>query len=170
MMVFRGQQKPNTLLRTMELFSGCTATQLSRISSLTVLVDARQGTVLAEEGKPGREFFIIADGTATVFRSGVRLAVLGPGSFFGEMALLDGGCRTATVVADTDLSLFVFSPAEFRSLQDVAPLVAHRMLTTMGRRLRLTYDLLDSESYSAPWLTELADEALHRQAQQLVIP
>ena len=169
-MVFRGQQKPDRLLRTMELFSGCTATQLNRISSLTVLVDSRQGTVLAEEGKPGREFFIIAEGTATVFRSGVRLAVLGPGSFFGEMALLDGGSRTATVVADTDLSLFVFSPAEFRSLQDVAPLVAHRMLTTMGRRFRLTYDRLDSESYSAPWLTEFAEEALQRQAQQLVIP
>ena len=119
-----------------------------------------KGSVLAEEGKPGREFFIIADGTATVSRSGVRLADLEAGSFFGEMALLDGGCRTATVVADTDLSLFVFSPAEFRSLEEVAPVVALRMLTAMGKRFRLTYDRLDSEPYSAPWSTEFAERGV----------
>jgi len=170
MIAFRARQEPFTPLRSMKLFSGCTTSELNRISSLTVLVDADRGRVLAEEGKPGREFFIIADGTATVSRSGVRLAVLGPGSFFGEMALLDGGCRTATVVADTDLSLFVFSPAEFRSLEDIAPAVARRMLTAMGKRLRLTYDLLDSEPYSSPWSTEPAEDAHHPEAQEVVIP
>ena len=168
-MMFHDKQEPFTPLRTMKLFSGCTTAELNHISSLTVLVDVGKGSVLAEEGKLGREFFIIADGTATVSRSGVRLAVLGAGSFFGEMALLDGGCRTATVVADTDLSLFVFSPAEFRSLEEVAPVVALRMLTAMGKRLRLTYDRLDSEPYSAPWSTEFADEALPPEAQASVL-
>ncbi len=164
-MMFRDQQQPFTPLRSMKLFSGCTTSELNHISSLTVLVDVRQGSVLAEEGRPGREFFIIADGTATVSRGGVRLADLEAGSFFGEMALLDGGCRTATVVADTDLSLFVFSPAEFRSLEEVAPVVALRMLTAMGKRFRLTYDRLDSEPYSAPWSTEFAGEASPPEAQ-----
>ena len=159
MTVFRRRQTPFTPLRSMKLFSGCTTSELNRISSLTMLVEVKQGTALAEEGSPGREFFIIAEGTATVSRRGLKLAELKPGSFFGEMALLDGGFRTATVVADTDLSVFVFSPAEFRSLQNVAPTVARRMLAEMGSRLRLTDDLLDAESSSPAFQTRRSAEA-----------
>lgn len=159
MMAIRRMQKPFTPLRNMKLFSGCTTSELNRISALTMLVEVKRGHVLAEEGKPGREFFIIAEGTATVSRRGLKLADLKPGSFFGEMALLDGGFRTATVVADTDLSIFVFSPAEFRSLQNVAPTVARRMLAEMGKRLRLTDDLLDAGSSSPAWQTRRPEKA-----------
>ena len=67
---------------------------------------------------------------------GLTLAVLGPGSFFGELALLDGGNRTATVVADTDLTVLVLSRREFRSLQSTAPSVAYKLLVELGARLR----------------------------------
>ncbi len=141
-MAFTRRQKPVALLKEMKLFSSCTTPELKRILSLTVTSEVPRGRVLAEEDTPGREFFIIAEGTATVSRRGRWLADLESGSFFGEMALLDGGRRTATVVADTDLSVLVFSPAEFRALQAFAPTVAHNMLAEMGRRLRLANELV----------------------------
>jgi len=169
-MTLRRMHKTITPLRSLKLFSGCTAAELKRISGLTMLVRARQGVTLAKEGEPGREFFVIAMGTATVSRCGVPLARLDAGSFFGETALLDGGCRTATVVADTDLSLFAFSPAEFRALQNVAPTVAHRMLAEMGKRLRVTDELLEAESSAASWRTRFAEKALDSLTQELVFP
>jgi len=170
MTVFRRRQRPFTTLRSLKLFAGCTTSELNRISSLTMEVEVRQGTVLAEEGSPGREFFIITEGTATVSRGGLRLADLEAGSFFGETALLDGGCRTATVSADTDLTLFIFSPAEFRALQNIAPTVTHRMLTEMGRRLRVTDQLLEAESPRSSASTGRPVEASGSGTHEMVLP
>ncbi len=83
------------------------------------------------------------EGTATASRNGLTLATLGPGSFFGELALLDGGNRTATIVADSDMGLLVLSRREFKSLQLTVPSVAFKLLTEMGARLRSTDGLLD---------------------------
>ncbi len=124
------------LLRGVSLFSGCTKRELTEIESLTSMIDVTKGTEVATFGTPGQEFFIIVDGSATASRNGLTLAVLGPGSFFGELALLDGGERTATVVADTDLTLLVLSRREFRSLQSTAPSVAYKLLVELGTRLR----------------------------------
>ncbi len=131
------------LLRAVNLFSSCTHRELTRIESLTTLIDVPAGTVLTEQGAPGEEFFVVVEGTATVSRNGRTLATLEPGSFFGEMALLDGGDRTATVVADTDMGLLVLSRREFKSLQLTVPSVAFKLLTEMGARLRSTDGLLD---------------------------
>src|ERR1700676_1326557 len=87
------------LLRGIGLFSSCHWSELSRIGSLSTMVEVPQGTVLVQEGRPGREFFVVVDGAATASRRGVWLADFHAGSFFGELALLDGGVRTATVVA-----------------------------------------------------------------------
>jgi len=124
------------LLRGVPLFSGCTKRELTEIEGLTSMIDVAEGTEVATFGTPGLEFFIIVDGWATATRNGLTLAVLGPGSFFGELALLDGGDRTATVVADTDLTLLVLSRREFRSLQSTAPSVAYKLLVELGTRLR----------------------------------
>jgi CRP/FNR family cyclic AMP-dependent transcriptional regulator len=114
------------LLRGVRLFSNCTRDELRRIESLTSVLELPRGTVLAEQGTIGHEFFVIAEGSASASRSGKRLARLDPGSFFGELALLDGGERTATVTADTEISLIVLSRSEFLSLQSSAPSVAYK--------------------------------------------
>jgi CRP-like cAMP-binding protein len=124
------------LLRGVQLFVGCSTAELGKIATLTTEYDAKAGQVLTERGDPGLEFFIIVAGEATATRQGVHLATLGPGSFFGELALLDGGTRTATVVADTDMRLLVLSRGEFNGLTQLAPTVSSKMLVELGARLR----------------------------------
>lgn len=131
------------LLRGVQLFAGCSTAELGRIASLTTEYHAKAGEVLTETGEPGLEFFIIIEGKAIATREGVHLATLGPGSFFGELALLDGGKRTATVVAETDMRLLVLSRREFNGLHHVAPSVSNKMLVELGARLRKADDKLD---------------------------
>ncbi len=131
------------LLRGVGLFSGCSNTELNRIGSLMTMVELVQGSVLVEQGTPGLEFFVVVEGSATASRNGLQLAVLEPGSFFGELALLDGGERTATVVAATDMKLLVLTRHEFMSLQSSAPSVAYKMLAELGSRLRKADAMLD---------------------------
>jgi CRP-like cAMP-binding protein len=134
------------LLGRLNLFSSCNKAELSRIESLSTMIKVQQGTVLTREGRTGLEFFVIAEGTATASRHGQWLADFSAGSFFGEVALLDRHQRTATVVADTDMSLLVLSRIEFNSLQDSAPMVWSKMLAEMAVRLRRIDALLDEES------------------------
>jgi CRP-like cAMP-binding protein len=144
------------VLRSMRLFSGCNKEQLRHIRSLTTMMRMPRGTVLIAEDTPGQEFFIVVEGTATASRHGWWLADFGPGSFFGELALLDHGQRTATVVAATEMCVLVISRVEFWSLQGSAPSFAHKLLVELGVRLRRTDDLLDEESASAWSLRPLA--------------
>ena len=79
------------------------------------------GRVLARQGAVGREFMVIERGTATVRRDDAVIALLGPGDFFGEVALVTGAPRTATVTADSDMTLHVFGRGEFSTLLDAVP-------------------------------------------------
>ena len=99
-------------------------------------VTVKAGRVLVEEGKPGHEFFLIVSGTATVKRGGRKIATLGPGQYFGELALLDREPRSATVVADTEMDLVVLGQREFAGVIDAVPTMAHKLLGSMARRLR----------------------------------
>jgi CRP-like cAMP-binding protein len=139
-------------LRATKLFAGCNRDELRRIGSLTTMIEMKQGTVLIEEDTAGLEFFVVIKGRATATRDGLWLAEFGPGSFFGELALLDRGLRTATIVADTDMSLFVLSRAEFCSVRGSTPSVAYTMSVELSRRIRRTNELLDQESVCAPSL------------------
>jgi voltage-gated potassium channel len=94
------------------------------------------GRVLTHFNEVGREFFVITSGSASVTRGDEVLAHVGRGSFFGEMALLDGGRRTATVAADTTMEAFVLSEHEFTALLRQSPTVAHNLLRAMSQRLR----------------------------------
>ncbi len=139
------------LLHNVWLFSACSRAELSRISSISTPLNAKAGQVLATEGQPGREFFVIVEGTAEVFVGGNKVGDLGPGSFFGEMALLDGGPRTATVTAATPMSLLILSRGEFDDLIDAGmPSVARKMLTAVGERLRSMDDRLAGRAESVP--------------------
>ena len=131
------------LLRRVDLFSTCNNAELGRIASLTTELAVEAGQVLTKRGDIALEFFVIVEGKATASRKGVELATLGPGSFFGELALLDGGKRTATVVAQTDMRLLVLSRREFPSLYRLNPSVAGKIIGELGARLRKTDELLD---------------------------
>jgi CRP/FNR family transcriptional regulator, cyclic AMP receptor protein len=137
------------LLKGVDLLSGCSADELRRIASLTTEFDAPAGQVLARQGEMGMEFFIIVSGLARASRNGVELAALEPTSFFGELALLDGGERTATVVAETDLHLLVLSRGEFKELCRSYPSVANKMLVELGARLRKADEILGGSQVAA---------------------
>ncbi len=123
-------------LRRVPLFEGCSDADLARIARASDEIAVPTGYVLVHEGDWGEEAFVIADGEAEVAVDGRQLAVLGPGSVVGEMAVLDGGPRTATVAAVTPLRLFAFDSSVFTTLLDNVPLVARRVLSGMSHRLR----------------------------------
>ena len=106
------------------------------MSGLTTALTIPAGKVVTSEGQPGREFVVILEGKATVSINGTEIATLGRGDFFGEIALLDGGPRTATVVADTDLVARVISYAEFSQMLEDVPTMARKLLVGVAARLR----------------------------------
>ena len=124
------------LLAAVGLFSGCTKKELQKIAPLTDIVVAKPGEVLAREGKPGEELFVIASGSARVTLRGDQIATLYPGDAFGEMALLSRGPRSATVTAQTPMTLYVLGPREFATLLDDVPQVGRKILKAMASRLR----------------------------------
>jgi SAM-dependent methyltransferase len=121
-------------LRTSPLFANTSEVELSRIASLADELHVDAGERLTIEGEPGNTFMVIAKGTATVSRGGARLAALGPGSYFGEIALIEQGPRTATVTADSRMWLFVFDASGFASLMNGIPVVADEIFRALARR------------------------------------
>src|SRR4051794_1062590 len=111
------------LLGSVALFSTCAKHELRRIAALVDEIEVPKERTLTREGNPGREFFVVVQGSATARRGGRKVATIGPGSFFGELALLDQGPRAATVTADTDMQLLVLTSREFSSLLDEMPSV-----------------------------------------------
>jgi CRP-like cAMP-binding protein len=96
------------------------------------------GSTVIREGSRGARvlaFFVIAEGSASVLRNGDRQATLGPGDYFGEIALLRDVPRTATVVADTDLRCFAISAWEFKPFVEARPHVAWALLENLAERL-----------------------------------
>ena len=132
------------LLRQVDLFRSCTTRELGQIAALTTELEVTANSVLMRRGDLGKEFFVIVEGTATVTRESVELAKLSAGSFFGELALIDGGPRTATVVARTDMKVLVLSRHEFWSLLNSVPPVASKVVSELGSRLRMRDEMLDS--------------------------
>jgi CRP-like cAMP-binding protein len=125
------------LLKQVWLFERCTHKELVALARLATPVTVEQGRVLAKEGAPGREFMVVVEGSASATSDGEEVGKVGPGSFFGELALLDGGPRTATVRAETPMLVLVLDRSEFNSLVDRSiPSVARRMLVTLAERLR----------------------------------
>lgn len=132
---FKSNSKIDVLKRV-SLFSACSDKELGQVGSLVDETNASAGTVLTKEGSPGREFFAIIEGTAKVTLRDEELATLGPGSFFGEMSLLDQGPRTATVTATSDMRLYVLDARSFATLLDQHPAVARKILRGLAGRLR----------------------------------
>jgi CRP/FNR family cyclic AMP-dependent transcriptional regulator len=124
-------------LEEVGLLSGCTRRQLRAIARISEVIEVAEGTVLALSGQPGEEFFLILDGSARVDISSRKRIRLEPGQYFGEMSLLDGGPRSATVIAETPLRLLVIKRRDFTTLLREAPEVTQSLLTTLSRRVRV---------------------------------
>jgi CRP/FNR family transcriptional regulator, cyclic AMP receptor protein len=131
-----GSKSKAELLGNVRLFSTCNKRELGRIAALVDEVDAPKGKVLVRQGDPGSECFVIAEGKAKASIRGRGSEMLGPGSFFGEMSLLDQGPRSATVTAETDMHLLVLGSREFSALVNEVPAVAVRMMRGLAERLR----------------------------------
>ena len=123
-------------LQRVPLFSGFNEDELRRVAEHSRIVDAPGGTVITQIGDAGDSFFIIIDGTAAVRTPVGAGSQLHPGDCFGEMSLVDGEPRSATIVAATDLRLLVVDRSHFWRLLDETPELMRRILTILSRRVR----------------------------------
>ena len=123
-------------LAQVPLFSACSKKDLQLVAKRAEDVKVDAGKQLVSEGETGTEFFVVIDGNAVVSRRGQKVAELGPGGFFGELALLDKAPRNATVTAATPMELVVLGQREFAGLIDDVPEFAHKLLAGLARRLR----------------------------------
>lgn len=130
-------------LRSIPLLEDCSQNELSRVAAAARRVDAVAGETLTAEGEPGDTFYLIATGTATVTRGGARLASLGPGSFFGEIALIERGPRTATVTADSPMRMFELGADDFTTLMRDIPHVRSRIQVALSERRSRDSDSLE---------------------------
>ena len=136
-MLLRHQSDKVRLLETVPLFSGLSKRQLELIAGEGHERRVLHGRVIARQGSLGSEFFVIVEGRARVERDGRLIARLRTGDCFGEMSLIDGGLRSASVTAESDIAvLLVVSGSKFRGLIQDVPGLSLKLLTTLCKRLR----------------------------------
>jgi CRP/FNR family transcriptional regulator, cyclic AMP receptor protein len=123
-------------LQASPLLSDASRGELNRLVGLGTTLHVGAGRVLTSQGRRGREFFLVVSGVASCLVDGDRVAEFGPGDFFGELSLLTDNPRTATVIADTDMDLVVFSAQEFDHLLHGSPSVAAQMVDRLANRVR----------------------------------
>ena len=122
-------------VQSIPLFAGLSKGDQQVVAQYADEVDVDTGKVLAEEGRLAYEFFAIKAGTADVSLDGRHAAALGPGDFFGEIGLLGGDRRVASVVATTPMSLVVLTGSQLRAIDSRMPGVAERIRSAMAQRI-----------------------------------
>ena len=125
---------PNRL-RDIEMFRHLSKTELERVAGWLQAYSVPAGDLLVREGASAHEFFLIEDGEAAVLQDGERIAMLGPGDFFGEIGLLETDRRTASVVAATPMDVIVMFRPEFERMKVELPTVADRIHDAIRARL-----------------------------------
>jgi CRP/FNR family transcriptional regulator, cyclic AMP receptor protein len=123
-------------LKEVPIFESCSEKQFRSVARIARIFDVAANTVLARAGEPGDEFFLIIDGSARVDVSPKKHVLLRPGEFFGEMSILDGGPRSATVVAETPVRLLIISRRHFAALLKDVPGLTETLLVTLSKRVR----------------------------------
>jgi CRP/FNR family transcriptional regulator, cyclic AMP receptor protein len=123
------------MIKHVPLFERCSKKNLQQVASIADEIDVAEGRALTREGRTGYEFFVLVDGTADVTQKGKRIGTLGPGDFFGEIALVSRIPRTATVTTTSPARALVISAHDFRSLVDRSPAVALQVLEAIAERL-----------------------------------
>lgn len=124
------------LLKRTPLLSALGRRELEEVERLVDEVDVPAGKVLMREGDAGREFFVLVTGTVAIDRGGTRVRTLEPGDFFGEIALLAEGPRTATATTEGPATLLVLGHREFHSLMDTYPAIRTCVLDALAKRIR----------------------------------
>jgi CRP/FNR family transcriptional regulator, cyclic AMP receptor protein len=123
------------LLKAVPLFAGCSQGELRSIAQLGSPITVEKDSVLTAKGSAGREFFLVLSGIASCQLGKREIAEFTTGGYFGELALLGGGIRTADVVAETDMDLLVLDAREFRSMLMTTPAIGVKMLARLADRL-----------------------------------
>ena len=123
------------LIRRAPLFARCSRAEMKEIVKLADEIDLREGKEMTREGSPGREFFVLLEGTADVKKNSRKVNTLGPGDFFGEIALVSQAPRTATVIATSHVRALVITDRSFRRLLDDSPQVKTKVMEAMAMRL-----------------------------------
>ncbi len=136
MPLWRTKSSRVAVLENVPLFATLSQKQLEQIARLVDEVELPAGKRLATIGETGRELFIIVDGQALVTTRQGRIARLGPGDFFGEMSLIDGDPRSASVEAATPIRLLVLGYREFWQLLDEHLPIVRKIVRTLSKRLR----------------------------------
>jgi len=130
-----GKNAKVELLKRVPLFSGCSKVELRELAVVADELQLQGGAILTKEGSTGREFFVLVDGTVRITKAGRKLTELGAGDWFGEIALVTGGVRTATVTAATPVRVLVLSDRAFRHVVKEMPSIALKVLASLGERL-----------------------------------
>jgi CRP-like cAMP-binding protein len=123
-------------LRDLPLFSELAEAELVHLAAYAEMKSADPGAVFIHEGASGYTFFVILEGTVDVDRNGERIESLGPGDFFGEMAILGSGRRNATVTASTHVEVLVLFGTVFRTMESDHPHVAELIRRKVAERAR----------------------------------
>ncbi len=129
------KDRKRELIKAVPLFAHCSNKELDALTSEFDEVAVGGGKALTTQGEPGREFVVIVDGTAEVTKDGRRVNLLGAGDFLGEIALLSGGPRTATVTATSDVDLLVLTSRSFARVTKEMPSVQANVLKALSERL-----------------------------------
>jgi CRP/FNR family transcriptional regulator, cyclic AMP receptor protein len=122
------------LLRGVPLFADLDAQSLDAVGVLAREVEMPEGHILMLQGEPGDAFYVIVDGTVRVERAGGTVRSMSAGGFLGEIALLEGGARTATATCVTDCRLLGIQRHEFERLMASFPHIERRIRQTTARR------------------------------------
>jgi len=130
-----GGNEKMELIRRAPLFARCSRAEMKEIVKLADEIDLREGKEMTREGSPGREFFVLLEGTADVKKNSRKVNTLGPGDFFGEIALVSHAPRTATVIATSPVRALVITDRSFRRLLDDSPQVKTKVMEAMAMRL-----------------------------------
>ena len=123
------------LIRSLPLFAGCTPSEVAEVAAIADEIDLSAGRTLATEHADGQEFVVIIDGNATVTQGDQVINSMGAGDFFGEIALITGEPRTASVVATTSVHALVIEGHAFRRLLEDAPSIRTKVEQVLADRL-----------------------------------
>jgi CRP-like cAMP-binding protein len=133
--VSQGDNPKIDLIKHVPLFGSASKSELAEIASIADEVDLPAGRTLIAEGDSGREFFVLIDGTADVTQEGRHIRKLGPGDFFGEIALISKAPRSATIVTTSPVRALVITDRAFRQLLDHSPNIQIGVLLALAERL-----------------------------------
>lgn len=144
-------------LANVPIFASCTPEEIAAIDAVTQDSVFEPGQIIVTQGTPGQAFYLILRGRVEILRDGTSLGALGPGDFFGEMSLLDQAPRSATIRAIDHATCLMLSSWDFKSLLELHPAIAIRLLEVLSRRLRVADERLGRQSLQDSFVARAGD-------------